>query len=75
MWKIFSVESNGEGPRSKFERENGQTDSQKWPKISGDDAALGIDTICFFFQHIMLFIMLFFCSNYAKKYAFCPTLC
>ena len=36
---------------------------------------VGIDTICFFFQHIMLFIMLFFCSNYAKKYAFCPTLC
>ena len=34
-----------------------------------------IDTICFFFQHIMLFIMLFFCSNYAKIYAFCPTLC
>ena len=23
----------------------------------------------------MLFIMLFFCSNYAKKYAFCPKLC
>ena len=36
---------------------------------------IGIDTICFFFQHIMLFIMLFFCSNYAKKYAFCPSLC
>ena len=41
----------------------------------GDRAQLGIDTICFFFQHIMLFIMLLFCSNYAKKYAFCPTLC
>ena len=38
-------------------------------------SVLGIDTICFFIQHIMLFIMLFFCSNYAKKYAFCPTLC
>ena len=23
----------------------------------------------------MLFVMLFCCSNYAKKYAFCPTLC
>ena len=39
MKDFFSVESNGEGPRSKFERENGQTDGQKWPKISGDDAA------------------------------------
>ena len=29
----------------------------------------------FFFQHIRLFIMLFFCSNYVKKYAFCPTGC
>ena len=32
IWKIFSVESNGEGPRSKFERKDGQTDGQKWPK-------------------------------------------
>ena len=31
---------------------------------------VGIDTICFFFQHIMLFIMLFFCSNYAKNMLF-----
>ena len=28
LWyeRFFSVESNGEGPRSKFEREDGQTD-------------------------------------------------
>ena len=39
MKDFFSVESNGGGPRSKFEREDGQTDGQKWPKNSGDDAA------------------------------------
>ena len=33
--KDFSVESNGEGPRSKFEWEDGQTDGQKWPKNLG----------------------------------------
>ena len=37
--KRFRASYNGEGPRSKFEREDGQTDGQKWPKISGDDAA------------------------------------
>ena len=37
LWyeRFFSVESNGEGPRSKFEREDGQTDGQKWPKNLG----------------------------------------
>ena len=35
MKDFFSVESNGEGPRSKFEREDGQTDGQKWPKNLG----------------------------------------
>ena len=31
LWydRVFSVESDGEGPRSKFEREDGQTDSGK----------------------------------------------
>ena len=35
-----------------------------------------IDTICFFLS-ILCFSLccFFFCSNYAKKYAFCPTLC
>ena len=27
---IFSVEYNGEGPRSKFEQEDGQTDSENY---------------------------------------------
>ena len=37
LWyeRFFSVESNGKGPRSKFEREDGQTDGQKWPKNLG----------------------------------------
>ena len=37
LWyeRFFSVESNGEGPRSKFKREDGQTDGQKWPKNLG----------------------------------------
>ena len=39
MKDFFSVESNGEGPRLKFEREDGQTDGQNGRKISGDDAA------------------------------------
>ena len=39
MRDFFSVESNGEGPRSKFEQEDGQTDGQNGRKISGDDAA------------------------------------
>ena len=29
MIEFFSVESDGEGPRSKFEREDGQTDGGK----------------------------------------------
>ena len=29
MIEFFSVESDGEGPRSKFEREDGQTDAEK----------------------------------------------
>ena len=35
MKDFFSVESDGEGPRSKFEREDGQTDGQKWPENLG----------------------------------------
>ena len=35
MKDFFSVESNGEGPRSKFEREDGETDGQKWPNNLG----------------------------------------
>ena len=35
MKDFFSAESNGEGPRLKFEREDGHTDGQKWPKKLG----------------------------------------
>ena len=31
---FFSVESDGEGPRSKFEREDGQTDGEKLARAS-----------------------------------------
>ena len=32
--RVFSVESDGEGPRSKFEREDGQTDGEKLARAS-----------------------------------------
>ena len=41
----FFVEFDGEGPRSKFEHEFGQTDGRKWPKISGDDDVAGITSL------------------------------
>ena len=31
--KIFSVESDGEGPRSKFKQEDGQTESEKMARV------------------------------------------
>ena len=34
MIEFFSVESDGEGPRSKFEREDGQTDGGKLARAS-----------------------------------------
>ena len=44
--RLVFTEFDGEGQRSIFEQEHGQTDGRKWPKPPGDDDPAGIASWC-----------------------------